>query len=251
MKSVAVIGAAGFVGSQIANYVTKSQEYELVPLVRGDDLSAGIKRSDIVVHAANSAKRFYAETNPYEDFLENVEKTARISEYARHARLILVSSISARTQLDTVYGRNRRSCELIVGNMNSLIVRLGPMFGAGKSVGALSDLLENRKVYVAGSTRYAYVDVGYNAKKITSYLGDEELLGCIELGAKTGICLRELRDVIGSTSLFEGQDDTQIPVPPPADAPGVEDVIAYVGSLRDSTHKDRGVARIEERETEC
>ena len=91
--------------------------------------------------------------------METVEKTALIKEYAGGKRLILVSSISARTQLDTTYGRNRRSCELIVNDLNSLIIRLGPMFGSGKSMGALSDLLSNSTVYVAASTKYAYVNV--------------------------------------------------------------------------------------------
>ena len=233
MKSVAVIGAAGFVGSQIASCIAKSRKYQLVPLIRGDDLRAGIERSDIVIHAANSGKRFYAKNNPYEDFVDSVEKTARISGFAEHARLILISSISARTQLDTVYGRNRRSCELIAGTTGSLIVRLGPMYGAGKSIGALSDLLENRPVYVAGSTRYAYADVHYNARKIVSFLGDKELSGCIELGAERGISLQELRDLVGSTSLFEGQDDTQVPISPPDDAPDIEGVIAYMESLKE------------------
>ena len=107
------------------------------------------------------------------------------------------------------------------------------MYGAGKSIGALSDLLENRTVYVAGSTRYAYADVRYNASKIVSFLGDEELSGCIELGAKRGISLQELRDSVGSTSLFEGQDDTQVPISPPDDAPDVEDVIAYMESQKE------------------
>ena len=73
----------------------------------------------------------------------------------------------------------------------------------------------------------------YNASKIVSFLGDKELSGCIELGAERGISLQELRDLVGSTSLFEGQDDTQVPISPPDDAPDIEGVIAYMESLKE------------------
>ena len=33
------------------------------------------------------------------------------------------------------------------------------MFGIGKSVGVLNDIINNRKVFAASSTKYAFVDV--------------------------------------------------------------------------------------------
>ena len=145
--------------------------------------------------------------------------------------LILISSISARTQLDTVYGRNRRSCELIADTEKSLIVRLGPMYGAGKSIGVLNDIINNRKVYAAPTTEYAFVDVKYNAKKIFSLISKDDTIGIIELGSKNGISLESLRNKLKSTSTFEGKDDTQIPMSPPNDAPDVNEVILFAKSI--------------------
>jgi nucleoside-diphosphate-sugar epimerase len=231
MHSVAVIGAKGFVGSKICQYINSSTKFKLIPVVRGDNILEAINQSDIVVHAANPSRRFYAENNPHEDFIETVEKTTLINQYANKKRLILISSISARTELDTVYGRNRRDCELIVEGPNALIVRLGPMFGAGKSVGALHDLITNNTVYVAAITKYAYVSIDYNAEKIVSFIDDSLLNGYIELGSKEGVSLEKIKKIIGSISKFEGKDDTQIPVHPPSDAPNVMDVVDYVKSL--------------------
>ena len=231
MSSVVVIGANGFVGSKVCQYIDSHTEFKLIPVVRGDNMLDAINQADIVVHVANSAKRFYAESNPEEDFIESVEKTTLINQYANKKRLILISSISARTELDTVYGRNRRDCELIVEGPQTLIVRLGPMFGEDKRVGALHDLLTNNTVYVSENTKYAYVNVNYNAEKIVSFIGDSSLNGYIELGSKIGISLKKLKKIIGSNSKFTGKDDTQIPNYPPSDAPNVMDVVDYLKSI--------------------
>lgn len=233
MKKVAVIGSSGFVGSQISNEIKNSKDFSLTSVTRADNLKDAIKCADIVIHCANSAKRFFAENNPEDDFYESVEKTSIIKELAEDKPFILVSSISARTQLHTVYGRNRRSCELIADPSKSLIVRLGPMYGAGKSIGVLNDIINNKKVYAAPSTEYAFVDVKYNAQKIVSYLNKNVFKGITEIGAKNGISLEFLRNTLQSNSTFEGKDDTQIPISPANDAPDANKVISFAKSIID------------------
>ena len=231
MIKVAVVGSNGFVGSEICNEIRKLGSYSLIPVTRNDNLQKAVHMADVVIHAANPAKRFFAEQHPEKDFIASVEKTSVIRDLCRSKRLILISSISARTQLDSVYGRNRRSCELIVHSDNNSIVRLGPMYGAGKSIGALNDIINNRKVYVAATTEYAFVDVAYNAKKIVSLISNNDNKGIIEIGAKAGLCLESLRSILNSTSTFEGADDTQIPLKPADDAPDVNDVILFAKSV--------------------
>jgi dTDP-4-dehydrorhamnose reductase len=231
MLSVVVIGAKGFVGTEVCKFINILKDYSLIKVARGDDIEDAISKSDVVIHAANPSKRFYAENNPEEDFEESVQKTRLIKKNVGNKKLILISSISARTELDTVYGRNRRECEKIVECKNTLIIRLGPMFGSGKNVGALNDLLCNNPVYVSGDTKYAYVNIKYNAQKIVSYINDSTLNGYIELGSKEGISLTKLKKIIGSSSVFQGKDDTQIPIDPPKDAPDVMNVVNYVQTL--------------------
>ena len=233
MKTVALIGANGFVGSEIANAIVAEKQYSFIPVTRDDNLEEAIKKAEVVIHAANSGKRFFAENNPEIDFKESVEKTSIIRKLSINKRLILISSISARTQLDTVYGRNRRSCELIADTDNSLVVRLGPMYGAGKSIGVLNDIINNKKVYAAQTTKYAFVDIKYNAQKIVSLINKNTLKGIIEIGAKNGISLEFLRNTLESASTFEGKDDTQIPISPDNDAPDANAVISFAKSILD------------------
>jgi nucleoside-diphosphate-sugar epimerase len=222
---IAVIGANGFVGKAISFELIKNKNTTLVPIIRGDNIEEKLNKVNIVIHTANPSKRFFAQNNPQKDFMESVEKTYEIKQFCRGKKLILISSISARSQLNTVYGRNRRSCELMMNFEKDLIIRLGPMYGGGKKVGALHDILTNKTVYVSGKTQYAYVDVLYNAKKIVDSINKTSL---VEFGAKNGIALSEIKNLVKSSSEFIGEDDTQIPINPQSDAPDSTEVINYI-----------------------
>ena len=234
MKTVAVAGAAGFVGSQIVRAAQSSGAYRVIPVRRGDPIVERFAQADIVVHAANPAKRFQAEKDPQRDFAETVEKTTRFLEAARGRRFILISSFSCRTQLNTGYGRHRRACELLALASGALVVRLGPMFGGDRVRDSLHDILAGHPVFVAAETRYAYVDVAWAGRQIVDWL--ESPVGIREIGARNAVCLADLRDRYSSPSTFTGIDDTQIPEGFPQ-GPDAQEVFAYA---------DRELQRIEQ-----
>jgi nucleoside-diphosphate-sugar epimerase len=138
---VAVIGAKGFVGSAIASQIEFDVRYQLIRVVRGDDIKRKLESADIVIHAANPAKRFRAESDPQRDFFETVDKTFQIFNLTRKKKCLLISSLSCKTQLNTNYGRNRRSCELLALMQGAVVIRLGPMFGGTRKQDVLHDLL--------------------------------------------------------------------------------------------------------------
>ena len=222
---VAVVGANGFVGRQICKALESDARYCAVPVIRGDSLSL-LAQSEIVVHAANPARRFRAESNPEMDFEETVEKTSRILRAAASKRFLLVSSFSCRTQMHTNYGRNRRSCELLALGQGAAVVRLGPMFGGGRTQDSLHDLLAGKPVHVAPETRYAYVDVAWAGRKIVEMM--DGAAGTLELAAGNAVSVAELRDRFGSTSTFSGPDDTQVPQMQ-SDGPDAKLVFEFAG----------------------
>ncbi len=235
MKTVAVAGAAGYVGSQIARAIVASGRYHLIPVLRTDSAEALFANADIVVHAANPARRFQAEKDPAHDFEETVEKTARLFAAAHGKHFLLVSSLSCRTQLNNSYGRHRRACELIaLAAEDSLVVRLGPMFGGNRTHDTIHEILAGRQVFVAAETRYAYVDVAWAGQKIVELL--EVPGGLREIGARNAICLGDLRDKFASTSRFSGIDDTQIPENF-TDGPNVQDVFRFAEKEKARIHE--------------
>lgn len=223
-KIVAVIGAKGFVGEAICQEIKSRFDLELISISRGDDIEDLINMAEIVIHTSNPAKRFAAEKNPETDFVETIQKTFKILQLCKNKKIVLISSLSARTQLNTHYGRHRKACEILINNGENLIIRLGPMYGGSRTQDSIHDILLNRTVYVSGETKYAYVDVAYSAKKIVDLIDER---GIYEVGAKNGIKLDVIKDYLKSDCVFQGFDDTQIPINPPSDAPDANEVLKF------------------------
>jgi nucleoside-diphosphate-sugar epimerase len=220
---VAVLGAGGYVGTHVCQVLECSENFELVKVFRGDNLVQKLEEVDVVIHSANPAKRFRAESNPGQDFLETVEKTHQIIEHSRGKKLVLISSLSCRTQLDINYGRNRRACELLILQSGGVVIRLGPMFGGGRTEDTLHAIIRGEEVFIAAETKYAYVNVSWAAEKIVSLINSPS--GIYEVGARNAVSLEELRDFFKSPSKFSGYNDTQIP--DSVDGPDAHLVIDY------------------------
>ncbi len=228
-QRIAVIGANGFVGSAICRAAESFENLKIISVVRGMNLLEACQNADVVIHTANTGRRYWANQNPEKDFLDSVEKTKQFKQLLPDKKFLLVSSISARTQLDTAYGKHRKSCELLMDPKRDLVVRLGAMYGGEKIGGALSDLLNHKTVYVAETTRYAFVDVNYCGRKLLEVVNQT---GLIELGARTSIELSDLKKRLKSKSEFEGIDDSQIPIDPPEDAPSADEIFSYLSGFR-------------------
>jgi|TARA_B100001250_G_scaffold66509_1_gene53014 nucleoside-diphosphate-sugar epimerase len=229
MKTISLIGYKGFVGSKISEELSKNTNYNLVNLKRGDDISRAISSSNIVIHSANPAKRFFANQNPELDYKETVTKTYDFLQKSINKKFILISSISCRTQLDTNYGRNRKSCELLVKqHPNFLILRLGPMFGKGRNQDVLHDILNDRKIYISADTKYSYANVSWVAKKIVSLLDNNNQI--IEIGSKNSISLNDIKSHFKSKSIFKGFNDSQVAINN-GDGPDVQEVIDFAKTI--------------------
>jgi len=202
---IALFGSKGFVGSEILRSLKKSN-YEVMEITRENFEENLGKEFDYVINSAMPAARFKAKNNPYWDFQETVEKTARIFYGVKFKKFIQISSVSARCQTDTVYGRHKLAAESIVNDGNSLIVRLGPVFGENLKKGVLIDMLKGSKVYVGGKSRYSFAPVKFVANWIVENL---DRRGVWEVGAKNSISLGELTSRLNLNIEFEGLQDNQ------------------------------------------
>lgn len=234
---IAVIGAQGFVGSAIAKAIINDPTHELISIIRGDDIKSKIELADIVIHSANPAKRFIAESNPWHDFNETVEKTSYILSLTKNKKVLLISSLSCLPDSNASYGnysRNRRCCELLALAQNAIVMRLGPMFGDLRKQDVLHDLISDRPIYVSANTRYAYADVEWLGTELLKFL--DKSAGIYEIGARDSISLAELQDIFKSTSTFAGLDDTQV-LRPESNGPNARLVVEYAQKELDNIDK--------------
>ncbi|MDP9863622.1 MULTISPECIES: hypothetical protein [Streptosporangium] len=222
---VAVAGARGFVGAAI----TQALGAVAVPVSREN--YEEVRRSgpfDVLINAACPSRRYWARHNPADDHRETVVKTRAFLREWEWDRFVQISSISARTQPDTPYGAHRAEAEeLCAGN---LVVRLGPMYGTAYVKGVLMDMIGNRPVYTAGESRQSFAPVEWCGRWVATHL---EAKGLWEVGARTTITLREIRDAVGSRSTFDSDRiDDQFPLvtTPEADWPVAADVVGWLSA---------------------
>ena len=133
--------------------------------------------------------------------------------------------MSARCQIDTVYGRNKLAAESIINDRNSLIIRLGPMFGPSLKKGVLIDMLKGSKVYVGEKSRYSFVPLDFVGNWIA---GNINRKGIWEVGAKNSISLENLASNLNLDVEFEGSEDHQEMQTVEANYPDVNLVIDFM-----------------------
>lgn len=168
--------------------------------------------------------RFWAKNNPQKDFVETVQKTADLVYGWKYKKFVQISTVSARCQLDTVYGRNKAAAEALC-SPNHLIVRLGAIYDQDMKKGVLIDMIQGHTVFVDGESRYCFAARGFIADWISSNLGRS---GVVEVGGRNAISLKEVARHIGSASVFEGAlDHQEVQLPDPA-YPEAREVLTFL-----------------------
>ena len=226
MKSIALIGSNGFVGKSIKKYILNDKNLLVTCVTRDNHEEARVEKEyDILINAAMPSKRFWAKKNPYKDFIETVEKTFKIVNNWKSSKIIQISSISARSQLDTPYGSHKAAAEKLVSKKNNLILRLGPMYGQSLNKGVLIDMKKNDPVYVSKESLYSFAPIDWVGEWIWQNMN---LSGIIDLGSNNAIKLYDVAQRIGSKSIFTGPIDHQIISKEIKNAPDARNVIDFI-----------------------
>jgi nucleoside-diphosphate-sugar epimerase len=223
---IALLGPEGYVGSSIYE---KIKNHKVTPITRNTVMSGIDKNLDLVIHSANPAKRYLANKDPMKDFKETIEKTKTIINDFKGVPIILISSISCRTQKDTPYGLHRLACEDLILKSGGTVFRLGPLFGGNREKDIIHDIANNKPVYHSKKTKYAYCNVNWAAQYISENLSIGS--GTYEIGARNVVTLEELAEAVGSSSTFENKADDQYPLGF-SDGPDAYEAVEYITSLK-------------------
>ena len=185
---------------------------------------------DYVINTAMPSKRFWSLNNPIDDINETVLKTAKIFYGWEYKKFIQISSISAEKQLDIPYGSHKRAAEVIVEkDKNSLIIRLGALYGPGLIKSALFDLANKNHIYVDINSEYNYINVDYAAKYIFNNM---DLKGIQNIGASDSISLLEISKGIWENPSYEGRLEKLVFDQVDCAMPSSREVLKYVYSLK-------------------
>lgn len=200
MSSIALIGSRGYVGGAMYQELARSQN-SVTGVTRENHADLRGQNFDILINCAMPSGRFWVKNHPEEDFKETVQKTADLLYGWKHKKFIQISTVSARCQLDTVYGRHKAAAEALCNFGDNLVVRLGPLYGGEMKKGVLADMLEGKKVFMDKASRFSFISLSFCASWIASNL---ERVGIVELGGKNPITLDEVTRHMGVGVEFEG-----------------------------------------------
>ncbi len=225
MQRVGIIGANGFVGKALCAALHSHAEYEAVPIVRASYDVHQKEAFDVLINCAMPSARFWAKQHPQQDFEETVTKTANLLYGWNTKKLIQVSTVSARCQLDTVYGRHKAAAERLCDSATALIVRCGALYSPDMTKGVLMDMVHKKKVFIDGASRYCFAPVSFVAGWIVSNLSRA---GIVEIGGRSAISLQEIADHLGGGIEFEGAIDHQEVDGLEPGLPEARDVLAFL-----------------------
>ena len=225
MPSVAVVGVNGYVGKALCKAFSLSPRYSLVGVTRENYAEMQGRSFDILINSAMPSARFWAKNSPDKDFIETVKKTADLLHNWQFKKFVQISTVSARCQLDTVYGRHKAAAEKLCDFGDNLIVRLGPMYSPELKKGVLVDILGGEKVFVDGESRYCFAPLDFVTGWVISHL---DRAGIVEVGARDAISLQDVAKHLNSNVEFEGVVDHQEIESPEPDFPEARAVLDFL-----------------------
>lgn len=228
MVSVAVVGAKGYVGSALCVALAE-MPHSVEQVTRENYAEMQKDEYDILINCAMPSARFFAKNHPEEDFIETVKKTADLLYGWKFKKFVQISTVSARCQLDTVYGRHKAAAEKLCDFGDTLIVRLGAMYSSDLKKGALVDITQGKKVYVDAESRYCFTPLSFVADWIANNLDKS---GIVEVGARNSISLRDIAQHVGAKVEFEGALDHQEIVNPEPEFPDARDVLMFLDNWK-------------------
>jgi len=229
---VAVVGAAGFFGSALCEVLADGGE-TVTAVTRETYAVDRAREYDVLVNAAMPSDRLRAEQHPEQDFIEAVQKTSNLINGWKFHRFIQISSLSARCERRSVYGRHRAAAELLCDRPDALTIRLASLYGAGMTKSAIIDIKNGGPVNVDGASRYAFTHVFYAAGWVTGVIRERpDRVGIWEVGAKNSLALNDLARHMNKPVQFSGPVELQEVENPDRTFPDAREVLSFVSTMR-------------------
>lgn len=202
MKKIGVVGAQGFLGKTLCKYA-QNHDFEVIEITRKTFSKQSKQNYDFLINSATPSAKFWAQNNPYSDFQKTVELTANLVYNWNYQKFIQISTITAKEIISKhPYAINKRVAEITALHKDSLIVRLGALYGDGLKKGPLYDLLNSKKIFVDLKSEYNYISTDFVANWILNNL---ERKGTVELGAQDTLSLEQIVKKLNLDIEYQGK----------------------------------------------
>ncbi len=218
LKSIAVLGGRGFLGSNLVNYF-KEQGYEVTAIDRNNYQEFADRQFDLFVNANGNSKRFWADQNPEEAYKLSVKSAEKSFADFKFKKYVYISSSDvypdhhdpAKAKEDQPidqarlepYGLHKFQAEQLVKNLpHYLILRCSAMIGRGLKKGVVRDLLDGVELFVTLDSRLQFItttEVGRCVLALVASGAGNEIFNC---GGKGSIIIGDLGILLGRAASY-------------------------------------------------
>ena len=232
MTAIGIIGSNGFLGKSLCR-ISKNYEYEITEITKDTYEDYKSKKFNVLINAATPSKKFWAFQNPYLDFQKTVCLTADITYNWNYEKLVQISTISAEDYANHhPYAINKKSAEIISSYKNSLIVRLGALYGEGLNKGPLYDLLNSKQLFVDVKSQYNYISTDFVSEWIFQNFDRSDI---VELGAYDTISLLDIAKNLHLKVDSSGRSEKIFSSKIEPGTPSAKDVLHFAKNYRNTS----------------
>lgn len=226
MKTLAIIGGNGMLGSDLVKYL--SQSFSVTSISR-KNYSQFINHSfDVVVNANGNSKRFWAIKNPLGDFTlstASVYKTLfdfkfNTYIYISSSDVYVDHSSNASTSEDQIqdpselssYGLHKYLSEIIIENHceSYIILRASMLLGRNLKKGPIYDIIKNNSLFISKSSRLQMIS-SKEVANVVKFLIDKRIENAtFNLGGKSTVDFEKIQTYFSIPVNFQDKNETQI-----------------------------------------
>lgn len=226
MKTLAVIGGNGMLGLDLVKYLSS---YFSVTSISKENYSQFISKSfDIIINANGNSKRFWANTNPLDDFIASTVSVYKSLFDLKYSTYIYISSSdvymnhsnSAYTSENQAkdpsklssYGFHKYLSEKIIENncRNYIILRSSLILGSNLKKGPVYDILHQKPLYISDSSKLQIITTYEIANVIKFLLNEKITKDVFNMGGKGIVDFKKIQTYFSMSITFSKKAETQI-----------------------------------------
>lgn len=226
MKTLAVIGGNGMLGSDLVKYL--GSQFLITSIIKENYLQFVGKKFDILVNANGNSKRFWAIKNPLEDFIISTISVYKSIFDFRYSTYIYISSSdvyvnhenSASTFENQIqdssklssYGLHKYLSESIIKNhcKSYIILRASMLLGKNLKKGPIYDIINKNPLFIAKTSRLQMISTREVANVINFMLDKRIKNDIFNLGGKGVVDFKKIQSYFSAPISFQDKNETQI-----------------------------------------
>lgn len=227
LKSLAIIGCQGMVGSDLMRYL-KSYYQKVIGIDRNNYDQFRGYNFDIVINANGNSKKFWANGHALADFTASTTSVYKaLFDFPCDTYVYISSSdvyenhTSKKTTNESIiinpenlspYGLHKYLSECVVKNVviNYVILRSSMILGTNLKKGPVYDILHNSRLFITSKSRFQIITVAELARIIHILLSKKITREVFNVGGRGSVSLGSINKFFRHSIIFPKDGETQL-----------------------------------------